>query len=370
MTTIASKKVSDELQSFPNFSTALEAIEKSDSAFNAFVRLQRWVLSDKATKLEAHEAEKQVEDGGREVLRLLLQEYFNAHPKKDVGNQIQKYENIDNVINLVQLKEKREHSRTYESVFGTVTIHRNGYAQQRGSSFHPLDQEVNLPKRRYSYLLQQRGTNQVALGPYNQAMDNLHELTAGHIPKRQLEEVTKEAAVDFEAFYEQRSQDARSPEETGDIVVGGVDCKGLPRRKSPQEKNTPRKARLSKGEKRQKKKMATVASVHTQKPHIRTAEEVVEQLMDSEPPKPLTPKPRAEHRRLWASVTKSKDDVIRELGAEMKRRDPKGSKTIVCLTDGERALQKRALKYLTAGSKISHSILSIINSYPRYYTCA
>jgi hypothetical protein len=81
------------------------------------------------------------------------------------------------------------------------------------------------------------------------------------------------------------SAEADIAKETGEIVVGGVDCKGIPRRKTEEEKSEPRKARLGKGEKRQKKKMATVAPVHTQKPHMRTAEEVVEPLMDPDPPK-------------------------------------------------------------------------------------
>ncbi len=51
--------------------------------------------------------------------------------------------------------------------------------------------------------------------------------------------------------------------------------------------------------------------------------------------------PRPEHKRVWASLLKSKPAVIQEVAEEMERRDPSASKTRVALTDGERALQIR-----------------------------
>ena len=49
---------------------------------------------------------------------------------------------------------------------------------------------------------------------------------------------------------------------------------------------------------------------------------------------------------MWASLTKSKDEVFEEVAAEMARRDPKREKIWVCLTDGEKALQRRARSIL------------------------
>lgn len=67
------------------------------------------------------------------------------------------------------------------------------------------------------------------------------------------------------------------------------------------------------------------------------------------------------YRRLWASVIKSKDEVIEQVSEEMKRRDPEGNKTAVCLTDGERALHLRALKYLKSVFPSLILILDIIH---------
>jgi len=87
--------------------------------------------------------------------------------------------------------------------------------------------------------------------------------------------------------------------------------------------------------------LATVATVFTRAPWVRTPEQVVESLFriqrqtlaDGQTP------PRPENKRVWASLLKGKSAVIDEVAQEMQRRDPEGIKTRVALSDGERALQ-------------------------------
>jgi len=117
-----------------------------------------------------------------------------------------------------------------------------------------------------------------------------------------------------------------------------VDSKGVPMIKPEQNL---RKIRLGKGEKRNKKRMATVATVRTHEPRVRTPEEVVASLFDDVPAPPPLRIRRPEHKRVWASLTRSKAAVIAEVAAEMQRCDPTGTKVHVALSDGERALQKR-----------------------------
>jgi hypothetical protein len=101
--------------------------------------------------------------------------------------------------------------------------------------------------------------------------------------------------------------------------------------------------RLTKGQKANCKRMATVATVFTRAPWVRTPQQVVESLFRISPQTPVdgqTP-PRPENKRVWASLLKGKTAVIEEVAREMHRRDPSGIKTRVALTDGERALQIR-----------------------------
>jgi hypothetical protein len=110
--------------------------------------------------------------------------------------------------------------------------------------------------------------------------------------------------------------------------------------KPPGAQPTPR---LTKGQKANKKRMATVAAVFTRTPWVRTPQQVVESLFRISRPSPedAPVPPRPEHKRVWASLLKSKTAVIQEVAEEMERRDPSASKTRVALTDGERALQIR-----------------------------
>ena len=103
-------------------------------------------------------------------------------------------------------------------------------------------------------------------------------------------------------------------------------------------------ARLTKGQKANKKRMATVATVFTRAPWVRTPQQVIDSLFPTTRPasgEAPSPPPRPENKRVWASLLKGKTAVIEEVAAEMDRRDPSQSATRLALTDGERALQIR-----------------------------
>lgn len=105
--------------------------------------------------------------------------------------------------------------------------------------------------------------------------------------------------MDFDSSYA-TDVGAAGQSNTGPIRVVGLDCKGVPRRKTEEELSERSPARLGPGEKRTKKKMATVASVHTCEAFCRTAEEVVGPLVDDKPADeaPGQKRKRIENRRL------------------------------------------------------------------------
>ena len=104
-----------------------------------------------------------------------------------------------------------------------------------------------------------------------------------------------------------------------------------------------RVVRRGKGEKANKKRMATVAAVHSQPPIPRTPNDVIDSLFASEIPTERPKRPKPSHKRVWASLTASKDAFITDVKAEMTRRDPDHERTWVIVTDGERALQRRVI---------------------------
>jgi hypothetical protein len=187
-----------------------------------------------------------------------------------------------------------------------------------------------------------------AQSPFDEAVEAIEKITGLSISKRSAAEIAQDSATDFDAFYAQRV--LMPPEETAPILVGTVDGKGVPMVK---EERAEPVVRLGRGEKANKKKMATVAAVYTIAPRVRTPEEVADSLFrpelqalpgGKETQRPKRSKP--EQKRVWASLEKSKDDVIQEVRQEMAVRDPSGTKTHVVVTDGERALQLRVLQYI------------------------
>jgi len=86
------------------------------------------------------------------------------------------------------------------------------------------------------------------------------------------------------------------------------------------ENNAPPVPRLTKGQKANRQRMATVAAVFTRQPWVRTPAQVIESLFSScskEESVGIPTPPRPEHKRVRASLTKGKAAVIDEVIAEM-----------------------------------------------------
>jgi hypothetical protein len=105
-------------------------------------------------------------------------------------------------------------------------------------------------------------------------------------------------------------------------------------RKAAEASKRKLKTRLSRGEKRNRKRMATVASVYEVDPYWRTAE----QIMGLDEQETLRPKVR--NKRVWASLRQPPAEVIEQLFAEAQRRDPQHERTWLVLVDGQEAQRR------------------------------
>lgn len=302
-----------------------------------FALLQAWLASPSSLQLPLHHIESQQQDKGREVQRLLLQTHLQHRGCGDVGRAVR----FQGQGGEVLYSHRRLGSRSLTTVFGTVEIVRLGYSLPGAPSFFPLDQELVLPARSFSYELQRRLVKAAVQNPFLESVHTIAELTGVSVSKRSLEEILPDAAQDFDAFYQQR---ALAPSSSS-ILVAAVDCKGIPMIKPG---GAPPAARLTKGQTANKKRMATVAVVFTRSGCVRTPEQIIENLFPSSrrTPADTHPAPRPENKRVWASLLKGKTVVIAEVAEEMDRRDPSGSMIRLALTDGERALQIRIDKAL------------------------
>lgn len=340
---------------------AAEAFEKA----NALLRdLEAWLV-DGALELALHEVERDLVKRGREMLRLLLEAHIRSRGTGHHGPAVLLTSNGKDESFL----ESREHTRHLKTVFGSVEILRQAYSHPGKPSVHPLDQELSLPRRSFSYEMQRRLVKETAKGPINEAIESLDDLSAIRVGKGSVETIVQEAAVDFDDFYEQR--DVPKPEETGSILVAEADGKGIPMIK-PVGTTTP--CHRTKGQKANKKKMATMAVVYTMNPRIRTPEEVAESLFKDRTKLASVPKtgeqtrkrPKPENKRVWASLKKGKAGILQEAADECERRDPEKEKMRAVLTDGERALQDQA----QVAFPDFQMILDIMHALPRLWTVA
>ena len=340
-------------------SSLFQALRETSGIEEAFSIFSMWIISKQTFELTADETEEELFCGGFEFLRMMFEKCLSARGIGDVGASLfVQQENGEEK----RFTHKRIHQRALESMFGTIQINRLGYGARGEKSIHPLDEELNLPKQKYSFQVQKRAIKLCGRGPFDEAVETVRETTAANLPKRQIAEIAVKSAQDFKEFYGVRRENMSSPEETGPLVVVGTDGKGVRNRRTREEKREQAGKRLAKGEKNSKKKMATVATIHTTKPYFRTPEEVVSRLMDKEPVEQENKRPEAEERRLWASLHKSKAEVFEEIVEEVEHRDPNHEKTVLFLADGERALKARAEESLKVAFPNLVMILDVIHA--------
>jgi len=318
--------------------TARAVQDQFDEARMEFEDLIAQLLSPTAAGLTHSQAEDLIEGHGREVLRQLLQGWLERRGVGDVGPALAGQDGV-------QRTQRRLHSRALESLFGTVHVERLGYGAPGQESLHPLDAALNLPEERYSHALRKKVAVEAARSSFEEVVEAIGEHTGAQVPKRQAEALCQRAAQDFEAFYAQcRAQPQTPPADaSGALVVLTTDGKGVPMRKEALRTQTRKAAagtahklrtRLSKGEKRHRKRMATVAAVYSIAPYVRRADDIVRELAPVHEVRKER-RPRPQDKRVWASVRQEPRTVIAEMFDEARGRDPEGTHPWVVLVDGQ-----------------------------------
>lgn len=302
--------------------------------------------------------ERFVDVEGRELLRRLFQDHLDLRVPGEADARVVS-------AGGAVLTHRRNHVRPLETIFGKVSVTRKGYGARGVDSLHPLDAELNLPDEKYSLEVRRRVAVEAVKTSFDETVTAMDENTGARVPKRQAEELVVRAAVDFDTFYTQGRGGCGEVElaETGPILVLSVDGKGIVMRREDLRAATRKMAesrehklvsRLSKGEKRNTKRMAEVAAVYTIEPHIRKAEDVIGALRPVREGEQPPPKP--EQKRVWASVEKDMESVMEEAFQEGLRRDPNRSKKWVALVDGNKT-QLKALKRLARKYRIRLTIV-------------
>ena len=276
--------------------------------------------------------------------RWLLQAFLDMAGTGDVGPTLTVAGDSPSDPDQELPRLDRPRKRPYLSIFDEIAIERTCYGHDRVEAA-PLDAQLHLPQRQYSYLLQQWLGAFVVDDAHAEAIRKLGTILGLEITVKASEDLNREQASDVEVFQDRLPVPDAAAE--GPLLVVTADCKGVPlvRKALPgpdEATDTPLPAlanqRRGKGEKANQKKMAAVGAVYTIEPFVRKADDVIEEVMRK---KARERRPRPQNKRVCAELLVGKVALFLWLADEVIRRNPQGSKPVIFLSDGERALHDR-----------------------------
>jgi len=252
-----------------------------------------------------------------------------------------------------ELKRLEEpHDRRYVSVFGELTVRRYVYGSRETHKHEviPTDAILGLPEGDFSLLLQDWDQSFCVQNSYARSRGTVRRILGLAPSVRSLEQMSVSMASEVEAF--RASQPAPPAAAEGQIVVLTADGKGVPMRRQAGVDAPAVRGHRTKGQKATKKRMACVGGVYTIDPFIRTADDVVEEVLrDARVPD----RPAPCHKQLRAELTReidgedvnAKERIFAWFSEQVALRNPDGRKPVVCVMDGERALWKTLGRFLT-----------------------
>lgn len=259
----------------------------------------------------------------------------------------------------------------YFSIFGEIRIKRARYKGDAGKYYYPLDEKLNLPEKKYSYLLQKWIQAGAVVTNFKESVKLLNEIFDHSFFASMPQRIGLQVSEHVDDFYAQQAAPCEQTE--GSHLGIGADGKGVYLTKSEREnkeQNQASKMRLGKGEKRGTKKEAVVTGDFSFNPAARTPEEVVEALFkersetDAAKKYPGQEKPRYPKNKHLRATLKGKDAAMKSLMERILKRDPSGKKPIVALLDGDSSLEttlKKALKNHHLTHRLDAVILDIIH---------
>jgi len=307
--------------------------EAFSGAAQQFLALTGWLAGEQARGLEHAQLEARLEADGRELIRTLLQDHLDLRAGSERRSEL-----VVGAEGARRPNVERSHVRALETVFGEVQVTRLAYRARGAENLYPADAQLNLPAERHSHGIRRLAALEAPRSSFQDAQAAILRQTGQRLGTRQLREMTAAAAVDFKAFYEQPGRPAG---EQDDVLVLSCDGKGVVMRpealraatqKQAQSSNAKLSTRLSKGEKRGRKRMAEVCAVYEVTPAERSAADILP--ADEHERQAAQPAPKAKHKWLSASVTEDASTIVADMFAEADRRDPEHQRAWIALVDG------------------------------------
>jgi hypothetical protein len=267
----------------------------------------------------------------------------------------------------------KPHGRRLVTIFGVFRIMRHVYGSREGQKIDwvPTDQRLQLPESDVSYLLQDWGQRLDVEQPFETVAEIFVDIFGLKLSVDTLETGSQHMAESAPAF--RAAQPAPDPKAEGELLVASEDNKGIPMVRPV--RSTPAGAHRKKGEKANKKQMATLGSVYTVDRQVRSAEDLVAALF-RDPDYKRREQPQACQKRYWASLTREvagkvvrgQDEVFQQMANEIELRRRPGQ-TLINLTDGQESLEDDRNEHLPRDIR-TVDILDLLHVAPRLWEAA
>lgn len=296
-----------------------------------FETIMGWLTGAQAAGLEHVDLETQLECQGRQLLRQLLADHLELRACRE-----QRMAGVVDADGVERTTVETAHRRTLTSVFGDVTVERVAYRRRGHANLHPADAALNLPAEKHSHGLRRLAAIEASRGSFDTAVEAIARACGQQLGKRQVEALAARTVVDFAAFYTGRQPPPGDPD---DVLVLSADGKGIvmrpealraTTRKAAEGSATKLATRLSKGEKRHRKRLAEIGAVYDITPAARSPADVIAHHDTAD----TAPAPAADGKWLTASVVDDAAEVITQIFDEADRRDLDHARTWVALVDG------------------------------------
>lgn len=286
-------------------------------------------------------------------------------------------------------RSANKHAKPYQSIFGEFEILRWTYQKrERQKALHipleqllgPLDQLLGLPKQKQSYVLEDWIGRLCVKEPFEQSVKTLHELLGVKTSVRSAERINRELAEHVPTL--EKALTPPPPEEEDSLLVVTVDGKGVPMRRSlDQRKHEELGTKLYKpqstvgyektlkrrtaGANKSRKQMAYVAAMYSISPFLRSTDDILNAMARNAR---ASERPRPKSKRFYAEMTKFVDGELVEgpqrlfskLAKDVEARNQAATpKPVICLMDGQRSFwfhQVQFLAYAIAIIDIFHVI--------------
>jgi len=333
-------------------------------------QLHAYVRDAAAQGAPAHQAERAILQHVLDMGRAALGLFFRLQGSGDLGDTLPLPDGptADRLDDL--------HHRDYRSIFGDFDLQRAVYGSREGQKilFVPLDARLQLPDGDYSYLLQQWDMALGVESAFGRVAATLHDILGLKQPVDSLERMSRHMAEYVGPFRESRPRPPADEEQ--EVVVTQADGKGVVIRRAAGEPKI--HGHRKKGQKANKKRMATVGTLYTVARVRRTAEEVVASLFrdPQEKAKEKKARPAPVHKHVWASLSYERDGaavhgpsvVFGWLRDEQAARNPDQAKETVYLMDGQESLWDACEEFLPSANAVG--VLDLLHVTPRLWEAA